>query len=116
MKKLILGVFSGLFLFTAIGAAQSVTVTSGGNVVTVSAGDSKCIFEGPSVIDSDTITCFRGTTEVLFLKVHPGVTLPVTGSYAFPKHVVGWILSQPTQNTFTWQATVDGATVGAGTF
>ena len=116
MKKLFLGVFAGLFLFSALGAAQSVTVTSGGNLVTVSAGDSKCIFQGPGPSDSSTVTCFRGTSEVLFLKVHPGVGLSAIGGYSFPKYVVGWTLLQPTPNTFTWQATVDGATVGAGTF
>ena len=116
MNKVLFGVFVALFLFSAIGAAQSVIVTSGGQVVTVHAGDSKCVFQGPVVIDSETITCFRGTTEVLFVKLRPGLSHLLTGSYDFPLHVVGWTLSQPTQGTFTWQVSVDGATVGAGTF
>jgi hypothetical protein len=83
--------------------------------VTISAGDSQCLFFRLTGHDAIFIECFRGQTEVLNTKVFPKVNQSVAGSLVLPKSTYTWTISQPHNNVFTWTVTANGFTQ-SGTF
>jgi hypothetical protein len=112
MKAVLVGVFAVLLASSAF--AQSV-VTGNQAIVTAAAGDAKCVFAGPVVIDQGTLTCYGGRTVVLHQLFRPALESPLSGQFQFPLHLIAWILSQPSPGVFTWAITVDGITQ-TGTF
>jgi hypothetical protein len=113
MKFLFVRVFAAVMLAASL-AAQTI-VTSNQAVVTAAAGDAKCVFAGPVVVDQGTLTCYAGKTVVLSQHFRPAVDGSLSGQFQFPFHLISWVLSQPTPDVFTWAITVDGIT-HTGTF
>ena len=113
MKFLLVGVFAAVMLAASL-AAQTI-VTSNQAVVTAAAGDAKCVFAGPVVVDQGTLTCYAGKTVVLSQRFRPALDGSIAGQFKFPLHLISWVLSQPTPDVFTWAITVDGIT-HTGTF
>src|SRR6516162_7181879 len=69
-----------VLLCAGIGWAQDgVTVSSNNVTVTAAFGDFSCVFISPIFFDLIHITCFKGTTEVLFTKVRPQIGQDITG-------------------------------------
>jgi hypothetical protein len=120
MKNLLIATLASMTMFVMIGAAQDVNPpvfdqSPTAPTVTISAGDSHCIFFRLPGHDDIFIQCFRGQTEVLDTRMYPPKNQSVMGSLVLPKSSYSWILSQPSNNVFTWQVTANGSTQ-SGTF
>jgi lipopolysaccharide export system protein LptA len=113
MKFLFVGVFAVVMLAASL-AAQTIVISNQA-VVTAAAGDARCVFAGPVVVDQGTLTCYAGKTVVLSQRFRPAVDGSLSGQFQFPLHLIAWVLSQPTPDVFTWAITVDGIT-HTGTF
>ena len=102
-----------VLLCAGIGWAQDgVTVSSNNVTVTAAFGDFSCVFIGPIFFDLIHITCFKGTTEVLFTKVRPQIGQDITGQVG----QIQWDLTQPTRGVFDWKITLPGGIVQTGVF
>ena len=113
MKFLLVGVFAAVMLAASL-AAQTIVISNQA-VVTAAAGDARCVFAGPVVVDQGTLTCYAGKTVVLSQRFRPALDGSIAGQFKFPLHLISWVLSQPTPDVFTWAITVDGIT-HTGTF
>jgi len=114
MKNWLL-ILAGLFLFAGLSAAQ-VTTSAGGWTVTAADGDSHCVFVGPQIVDSGTITCFHGKLEELFTHWHVSIGTSVTGSFVGRLHTISWTLTHVSDGIFTWSISLDGGPPITGTF
>ena len=126
MKLLLKQAFLGLALLlvsAVLAPAQSVnnvTVPGSRFTVTAAAGDSQCVFTGPNIVDSGTITCAQGKVIVLFTLWHAALTKSSSGSWDFPEHTISWVLTHvsagSTNKSFTWSISIDGGPAQTGTF
>jgi hypothetical protein len=111
MKLFLIGMLLSLCAVTGW-AQDGVTVSSNSVVVTAVFGDFTCNFVGPIFVDLEHVTCFRGSTEVLFTRLRPQVGQDLTGSVG----PIQWDLTQPTKGVFVWKITLPGGIVQTGTF
>jgi len=119
MKRLFI-LFALLTVCAGLSLAQGITTSGGGFTITAAVGDAQCVFTGPHIIDSGTITCLAGRVQVLFTLWHVAVGHSISGMWNFPRHAIAWTLTHlsPGSNvgSFGWSISIDGGPPQTGTF
>ena len=118
MRNLLIATLASMTMFVTIGAAQNVNPpifdqSTTSPTLTVSAGDSHCVFFRLPGHDAIFINCFRGQTEVLNTKLYPPNGQTVMGGLTMPQLPISsysWAFSQGPPNVFTFVITANGVT------
>ena len=116
MKNLLIGTLASMTMFVMIGAAQDVPPpifdqSTTAPSLTVSAGDSHCVFFRLPDHDAIFINCFRGHTEVLSTRLYPPNGQSVGGGLGMtqlPVSTYTWVFTQNPKNVFTFVITANG--------
>ena len=115
MKHLLIASVASMTMFVTAGAAQNVVFdqSTTAPTLTVSAGDSHCVFFRLAGHDAIFINCFRGQTEVLSTRLYPPNGQTVSGGLGLPQlpiSIYSWQFSQGPPNVFTYVITANGVT------
>lgn len=97
-------------------AQRSIVVSDGGQVVTVTSVDTKCVFTKLFSMDPVRVTCFTAGVETLDLKLLVLAEETVTGQdTTHTGNFIAWNFQHPLANIFTYIININGE-IHTGTF